>query len=277
LRRVADLKSKAGRLNSKIKKKLRMLNSGQPPIAPQESVTSSLASQVANTTLGPLASHGMTNEEAEKILLDAELRAQGQTTATAATATGPPAQTVTIDAATFTQMQQMMQFQQQQMQQMMQQRQFQPNIMPPPPPPPENEEVKEVKEEKPVARCKHNPEWCTRKLTLSNGTSHSGRCSAKSKDEDAEMAGVLSAGGPTSSEQAKRVNKLKRKPVEELAKDLETTQQQADDIKLAIKYAKQDKRNALKKEQEKIAADAAAAEERIQAELRALGSSSQDW
>ena len=248
-----------------------MLNSGQPPIAPQESVTSALASQVAGTSL-------MTNEEAEKILLDADRRAAQQTatTATTATATGPPAQTVTIDAGSFAQMQQQMQFQQQQMmqmQQMMQQQPKQQNFMPPPPPPPPPEKV----EEKPVVRCKHNPEWCTRKLTLSNGTSHSGRCSAKSKDEDAEMAGVLSAGGPTGSEQAKRVNKLKRKPVEELVKDLETTQQQGDDIKLAIKYAKQDKRNALKKEQEKNAADAAAAEERIQAELRELGSASQDW
>ena len=51
----------------------------------------------------------MTNEEAEKILMDAERRAQGQTTlatAATATATGSPAQTVTIDAASFAQMQQ---------------------------------------------------------------------------------------------------------------------------------------------------------------------------
>ena len=252
-----------------------MLNFGQPPITPQESVTSALASQVAGTSL-------MTNEEAEKILLDADRRAaqEAATAATAATATGPPAQTVTIDAGSFAQMQQQMQFQQQQIQQMQQMMQQQPqmmqNMMPPPPPPPENEEVKEVKEEKPVARCKVNPEWCTRKLLLSNGTSHSGKCSAK-KDEDAEMAGVLSSGGvPSSAEQAKRVNKLKRKAFDDLKKEQEQTEQYADDLRLAIKFAKEEKKSALKKAQEKIAADAAAAEARIQAELRELGPSSQD-
>lgn len=264
-----------------------MSGSGQPPIVPQPSVTTALADTMSNTSL-------LTNEEAEAILRETAPSGTGTTTAAPAqnqVTAAPPAQTVTIDAAAFAQMQQQMQTQTQQIQQMLLAQQVQmppPRVVQPVVEPvvqPVVEPVVQPVVQPVVKRCPKNPDWCVRKLTLSNGTNHAGKCSAAKEGVDAEMVGVLSDGGVTVTgpEQLKRVNKLKKRGFDDLAKELAEAEQHADDLKVAMRMAKAAKRDSLQKEKEKLAAEREAAEKarmekeaQLEQELQSLGSS-QDW